>query len=101
MHPYFSVVEYKYERQEIMSECIKRTGQESLNARACLTANKIMFWVEGELMAAQAIQEIMDSERKQRKLPRGRHRGHRKLTDRGWKDLQSYYTTTTRCMIND
>ena len=48
--------------RRVMSNSRKHMGPESLNAIACLTANK-MFWAEGELMAAQVIQEIMNSEK--------------------------------------
>ena len=48
--------------KRVMSDSRKHMGPESLNAIACLTANK-MFWAEGELMAAQVIQEIMNSEK--------------------------------------
>ena len=45
-----------------MSDCRKHMGPELLSAIACLTVNKV-FWAEGELMAAQVIQEIMSSEK--------------------------------------
>jgi len=48
--------------KRVMSDSRKHMGPESLNAIACLTANK-MFWAEGELMAAQVTQEIMNSEK--------------------------------------
>ena len=52
-----------------MSDCRKHMGPESLNAIACLTVNK-MFWAEGELMAAQVIQEIMNSEKAKKAVER-------------------------------
>ena len=45
-----------------MSDCRKHMGPESLNAIACLTVNR-MFWAEGELMAGQVIQEIINDEK--------------------------------------
>ena len=48
--------------KRVMSDCRKHMGPESLNAIACLTVNK-MFWAEGELMAGQVIQEIMNDEK--------------------------------------
>ena len=46
--------------KRVVSDSRKHMGPESLNAIACLTINK-MYWEEGELMAAQVIQEIMIS----------------------------------------
>ena len=48
--------------KRVMSDCRKHMGPESLNAIACLTVNR-MFWAEGELMAGQVIQEIMNDEK--------------------------------------
>jgi hypothetical protein len=48
--------------KRVMSDSRKHMGPESLNAIACLTINK-MFWAEGELMSAQVIQEIMNTEK--------------------------------------
>jgi hypothetical protein len=48
--------------KRVMSDCRRHMGPESLNAIACLTVNK-MFWAEGELMAGQVIQEIMNDEK--------------------------------------
>ena len=44
-----------------MSDCRKHIGKESLSAVACLMVNEV-FWAEGELMAGQVTQEIMNDE---------------------------------------
>jgi hypothetical protein len=48
--------------KRVMSDCRRHMGPESLNAIACLTVNRT-FWAEGELMAGQVIQEIMNDEK--------------------------------------